>query len=135
MSVALPIYEVCLTGDSLLIKIYTYLVSVYMIGEYRKSSRHFMKDDESSSDITMPRYKHSRQKNLQLLHNGYIYCKDSERGSRIYWRCRLFRNGKCGARLITIDDKIVSESRAHTHVAEDSDKKFIEEQEIYEEIV
>lgn len=98
-----------------------------------------MKDDgeESSSDVTIPRYKQSRQKNLQLLHNGYIYCRDSHRGPRIYWRCRLFRNGKCGARLITIDDKIVSESRAHTHLPEENQpvKKFLDEHEIYEEIV
>ena len=112
-----------------------------MIEEYHKSARLYLKDDgednESSSDVTIPRYKQSRQKNLQLLHNGYVYCRDSIRGSRIYWRCRLFRNGKCGARLITINDKIISESRAHTHIPEESQspKKFVDDNEIYEEIL
>lgn len=90
-----------------------------------------LKFDESDCESLTPRYKHSRQKNLQLLHNGFIYCRDSNRGNRIYWRCRLFRNGKCGARLITIDDKIVTESRAHTHEPENNSK--IDES--YEEII
>lgn len=91
-------------------------------------------EDGTDENSEVPRYKQSRQKNLQLLHNGYIYCRDSNRGVRVYWRCRLFRNGKCGARLITIDDKIVSESRAHTHDPEESDKKY-DEEEPYEEVV
>jgi hypothetical protein len=52
------------------------------------------------------------------------------------WRCKRFRNGKCGARLITIDDRIVNETnRIHTHEPEGnalqlkkeemSDAKFI----------
>lgn len=45
----------------------------------------------------------------------------------------MFRNGKCGARLITIDDKIVSESRAHTHEPEEHDKKYDED--TYEELM
>lgn len=92
-----------------------------------------MKDEddiEYSNEFSAPRYKQSRQKNLQLLHNGFIYCRDTNRGNRIYWRCRLFRNGKCGARLITIDDKIINESRAHTHDPEEADKKY---EEAYEE--
>lgn len=88
---------------------------------------------DSISDMSMPRYKQSRQKNLQLVHNGFTFCRDSSRGNRAYWRCRFFRNGKCGARLITIDDKIVSESRSHTHDPEEYEKKY--EDEVYEEIL
>lgn len=41
------------------------------------------------------------------------------------WRCRRFRNGKCGARLITIEDKIINETnRVHTHEPEESDKSM-----------
>lgn len=82
------------------------------------------KADESDSiyDMSATRYRQSRQKNLQLIHNGYTFCRDTNRGNRAYWRCRFFRNGKCGARLITIDDKIVSESRSHTHDPEDGGK-------------
>lgn len=91
--------------------------------------------DPRSSYMRISRYKQSRQRNLQLLHNGFIYCRDTNRGNRIYWRCRLFRNGKCGARLITFDDKIISESRAHSHLPEENDKKLVDEHEICEEIV
>lgn len=92
---------------------------------YKKHHKEFDMDNVYSpyEGTAVPRYKHSRQKNLQLLHNGYIYCRDSNRGNRVYWRCRLFRNGKCGARLITINEKIISESRAHTHDPEESDRK------------
>lgn len=122
-----------------LIKLCFSLVAVFVIGDGKKNRRLYMKEEveddfESGSfDLTLPRYKQSRQKNLQLLHNGYIYCRDSNRGNRIYWRCRLFRNGKCGARLITIDDKIISESRAHTHEPEEHDK--IVDEECYEEMM
>ncbi|KAG5672372.1 hypothetical protein PVAND_002504 [Polypedilum vanderplanki] len=83
--------------------------------------------DYAGGDYVIPQYKQSRQKNLQLLHNGYVYCRDSNRGLRVYWRCRRFRNGKCGARLITIQDKIINETnRIHTHEPEDNDKSIIE---------
>lgn len=70
----------------------------------------------------IPLFRQSRQKNLQLIHNGYVYCRDSVRDLRVYWRCRRFRKGMCGARLITIDNKIVNETnRNHDH-----DPEFIE---------
>lgn len=125
--------------DSHLIKLHFSLVTVFVIGDGKKSRSLYVKEeveedfDGAAFDMSLPRYKQSRQKNLQLLHNGYIYCRDSNRGNRIYWRCRLFRNGKCGARLITIDDKIISESRAHTHDPEEHDKSVDEE--CYEEMM
>ncbi|CRK91975.1 CLUMA_CG005563, isoform H [Clunio marinus] len=85
------------------------------------------------SEDFQPQFKQSRQKNLQLLHNGYIYCRDTMRGNRVYWRCRLFRNGKCGARLITTNNRIISQSRSHTHEPEESDCKKYEE--TYEEML
>jgi hypothetical protein len=88
---------------------------------------------ESIYDMNATRYKQSRQKNLQLIHNGYTFCRDTNRGNRAYWRCRFFRNGKCGARLITIDDKIVSESRVHTHEPEES--QHVKYDEVYEEVL
>lgn len=108
-----------------------------MMGEkYKKHPKHFdMMLFAPYDQSGMPQYKHSRQKNLQLVHNGYIYCRDSNRGSRIYWRCRLFRNGKCGARLITINDKIISESRAHTHEPEESDRKSHHDDENFVELM
>lgn len=40
-------------------------------------------------------------------------------------RCRRFRNGKCGARLITIEDKIINETnRIHTHDVEETAKNI-----------
>lgn len=95
---------------------------VFAAPEKKQKKRKCLEDlDLEDFSTDSPRYKQSRQNNLQLLHNGYVYCRDSNRGARIYWRCRFFRNGKCGARLITIENKIVNESRAHTHGPEVND--------------
>lgn len=39
--------------------------------------------DYTAGDYIVPQYKQSRQKNLQLLHNGFVYCRDSNRGLRV----------------------------------------------------
>lgn len=39
--------------------------------------------DYAGGDYVIPQFKQSRQKNLQLLHNGYVYCRDSNRGLRV----------------------------------------------------
>lgn len=41
--------------------------------------------DYTGGDYVVPQYKQSRQKNLQLVFNGYVYCRDSNRGTRVYW--------------------------------------------------
>lgn len=39
----------------------------------------------TGGEYVVPQYKQSRQKNLQLVYNGYVYCRDSNRGLRVYW--------------------------------------------------
>lgn len=84
------------------------------------------------SEEGTPKFRQSRQKHLQLVHNGYVYCRDTHRGDKVYWRCRLFRNGICGARLMTMNEKIISQQKDHTHEPEEKDEKV--ENEEYEEI-
>jgi hypothetical protein len=45
----------------------------------------YVEVDYHQSDYAVPQYKQSRQKNLQLVFNGYVYCRDSNRGPRVYW--------------------------------------------------
>lgn len=75
-----------------------------------------------SIETTELHYRQSRQKQIQLVHNGYVYCKDTQRGGKVYWRCRQFRKGVCSARIITVNEKIASQPKDHTHDPEEYKK-------------
>lgn len=97
---------------------------IVFIKNYKPKGRHGRIKYESIDLEYSPKFEYmeNRQKKLQLCYNGYIYSKDSRRDNKIYWRCRRFRKGQCGARLITYNDHIVTETQsAHDHPPEHSD--------------
>lgn len=74
--------------------IFSPLISVYDFGSSKrplkkliaKETPTYLEEVEyTSGDYVVPQYKQSRQKNLQLVYNGYVYCRDSNRGQRVYW--------------------------------------------------
>jgi hypothetical protein len=64
-------------------------IAVYtVIGHTTKHSRKILPKEMIIEELDMgeyvtPQFKPSRQKNMQLVHNGYVYCRDSNRGLRV----------------------------------------------------
>ena len=54
----------------------------------------------------------------KLLLDGYLYYKDKQVQERVYWKCERFRNIKCGARVVTECDSVLSMRSEHNHIGD-----------------
>ena len=62
----------------------------------------------------MAKFIQSEKGKDMLLTDEFIYVKDKQVKSKIYWKCQRFA-GKCKKRAITIDGRITSTSGKHNH--------------------
>ena len=78
---------------------------------------------DSISDV--PQFISTKHGNLQLLDSkGYIYNKERTRGTKTHWDCTGRRKFGCKSRLVTLEGKIVNQTKVHNHLpAEISPKK------------
>ena len=70
---------------------------------------------DSISDV--PQFISTKHGNLQLLDSkGYIYNKERTRGTKTHWDCTGRRKFGCKSRLVTLEGKIVNQTKVHNHL-------------------
>ena len=47
---------------------------------------------------------------------GYIYNKERTRGTKTHWDCTGRRKFGCKSRLVTLEGKIVNQTKVHNHL-------------------
>ncbi|CAH1108014.1 unnamed protein product [Psylliodes chrysocephalus] len=58
----------------------------------------------------------SEKVNRKLVINGFIFVKDEQVDSKIYWKCEYFHKYKCRAQVITDRDGIQKGPGEHNHI-------------------
>ena len=77
---------------------------------------------DSISDV--PQFISTKHGNLQLLDSkGYIYNKERTRGTKTHWDCTGRRKFGCKSRLVTLEGKIVNQTKVHNHLPAEITKK------------
>ena len=64
----------------------------------------------------MAEFIQSEKGRSMLLLDGFLYVKDRQIRSKVYWKCQHFAE-KCKGRAITVDGSVSSTSGEHNHAA------------------
>ena len=63
---------------------------------------------------------------LKLVHNGFIFYKECERGEKAIWKCSMYYKTHCAARCHTVNQSVLPVVLEHNHppTFNDSTSKF-----------
>ena len=53
----------------------------------------------------------------KLCLEGFLFIKDKQVDTKIYWKCEHYKKMKCKARVITVNNHVSSSNNDHNHNA------------------